>query len=71
VQHAAGQQKSNLKLPNSFELLGIDSELVTGEAKSSDKDTTATIMDMQMVKNPNVEVQSLGEENLNHSTRIE
>jgi len=71
VQSQNSGEQLNLTLHNSFELLENDSEHVIGEAKPSDEESNPIILDMQMDKNPNVGDNSLGKQNLTHSTSIE
>jgi len=71
VQTKTNEDRLNITLHNSFELLENDVEPITGEAKSSDKDSTPITLDMQMDKNPNMKEQSLGKGILDHSRNIE
>jgi len=71
VQTKTNEDRLNITLHNSSELLENDAEPVTGEAKSSDKDSTPITLDMQMDKNPNVKEQSPGKGISDNSTNIE
>ena len=71
VQNSNNGVALNINIQNSFELLANGTEHVTGEAKPSDEEIPPTILDMQLVKNPTVEVISLGKEDLTHHSNLE
>lgn len=71
VTVSAQYNADNLTLRNSFELLETDTEQVIGEAIPNDLESTHTILDMQMDKNPNVEENSPEKVILAQSTNIE
>ena len=71
IQNPNNGSNSSLNLHNAFELLASGSEHVTGVAQPNEEESTLITLDVYIVKNPNVEANSLGKEILTQSTNIE